>query len=137
MGAILDELASRARSTLRDAFLDEHWPGILAKSGPNGALRSALTRWAETDPIPLVLLLDEIDTLIGDTLLSVLRQLRAGYDRRPEGLRRGCRPPGGVRPQRRQELGREDIPLPPRVRRRRRHPRMGHVTERPIRRRRR
>ena len=86
MRTILDELASRARSTLHDAFLDEHWPGILAKSGPNGALRSALTRWAETDPIPLVLLLDEIDTLVGDTLLSVLRQLRAGYDRRPEGF---------------------------------------------------
>ena len=86
MRAMLDELASRARSTLGDGFLDEHWPAILAKSGPNGALRSALTRWAETDPIPLVLLLDEIDTLIGDTLLSVLRQLRAGYDRRPEGF---------------------------------------------------
>ena len=86
MRAILDELASRARSTLHDAFLDEHWPAILAKSGPNGALRSALTSWAETDPTPLVLLLDEIDTLVGDTLLSVLRQLRAGYDRRPEGF---------------------------------------------------
>ena len=84
--AILDELASRAHATLRDGFLDEHWPAILAKSGPNGALRSALTRWAEADPKPLVLLLDEIDTLVGDTLLSVLRQLRAGYDRRPSGF---------------------------------------------------
>ena len=26
MRTILDELASRARSTLHDAFLDEHWP---------------------------------------------------------------------------------------------------------------
>ena len=34
-------------------------------------------------PSPLVLLIDEIDALIGDTLLSVLRQLRAGYDERP------------------------------------------------------
>ena len=33
-----------------------------------------------------MLLLDEIDTRVGDTLLSVLRQLRAGYDRRPEGF---------------------------------------------------
>ncbi len=86
MRAILDELASRARSTLRDDFLDERWPAILAKSGPNGALRAALTRWAEADPTPLVLLLDEIDTLVGDTLLAVLRQLRAGYDRRPDGF---------------------------------------------------
>ena len=86
MQAILDELASRARSTLHDGFLDEFWPGILARSGPAGALREALTRWAEADPRPLVLLIDEIDTLVGDTLLSVLRQLRAGYDRRPEGF---------------------------------------------------
>ena len=42
-----------------------------------------LSRWAGADPRPLVLLIDEIDTLVGDTLLSVLRQLRAGYDQRP------------------------------------------------------
>ena len=41
--AILDELASRALATLGDGFLDERWPAILAKSGPNGALRAALT----------------------------------------------------------------------------------------------
>ena len=33
-----------------------------------------------------MLLIDEIDALVGDTLLSVLRQLRAGYDLRPEGF---------------------------------------------------
>ena len=33
-----------------------------------------------------MLLIDEIDALIGDSLLSVLRQLRAGYDLRPEGF---------------------------------------------------
>ena len=45
-----------------------------------------LTRWSEADPTPLVLLIDEIDTLIGDTLITVLRQLRAGYDERPTGF---------------------------------------------------
>ena len=29
------------------------------------------------------MLIDEIDSLVGDTLISVLRQLRSGYDRRP------------------------------------------------------
>ena len=33
-----------------------------------------------------MLLIDEIDSLLGDTLLSVLRQLRAGYEQRPEGF---------------------------------------------------
>ena len=45
-----------------------------------------MTRWAAASPKPLVLLIDEIDALIGDALLSVLRQLRAGYDLRPEGF---------------------------------------------------
>ena len=34
-------------------------------------------------PKPLVLFIDEIDSLVGDSLVSVLRQLRAGYDDRP------------------------------------------------------
>ena len=38
------------------------------------------------NPVPLVLLVDEIDSLVGDTLLSVLRQLRAGYEQRPEAF---------------------------------------------------
>ena len=83
MRVILGELSEWARTTLRDEFLDERWPDILARFG-EGALGAALTRWAEADPRPLVLLVDEIDSLIGDTLLAVLRQLRAGYVRRPE-----------------------------------------------------
>ena len=35
------------------------------------------------DPRPLVMLIDEIDALVGDTLLAVLRQLRTGYVDRP------------------------------------------------------
>ena len=86
MRAILDELASWARLTLQDQFLEETWPDLLARTGPGGALGAALTRWAEADTRPLVLLIDEIDSLIGDTLLAVLRQLRAGYARRPQGF---------------------------------------------------
>ena len=84
MRVILGELGSRARS-LGDGFLDEAWPDILARFG-QGALGESLIRWCEAAPKPLVLLIDEIDSLVGDTLISVLRQLRAGYDRRPEGF---------------------------------------------------
>ena len=86
MRTILGELSSWARLTLRDEFLDEVWLDILEKYGPHGALREVLTRWAQADAKPLVLLIDEIDALIGDSLLSVLRQLRAGYVLRPEGF---------------------------------------------------
>ena len=86
MRAILGHLSSQARSTLRDDFLGAVWAGLLDEFGPDGALGEALTRWSEADPRPLVVLIDEIDALVGDTLLSVLRQLRAGYSRRPESF---------------------------------------------------
>ena len=85
MRAILSRLASRARA-LGDEFLHGIWSSVLAQSGALGALGDLLTRWCMADPRPLVLLIDEIDTLIGDSLISVLRQLRAGYDLRPGGF---------------------------------------------------
>ena len=83
MRSILSALARAARQTLDDLFVGDAWSGILEGSGPNDALGETLSRWAESDPRPLVLLIDEIDALIGDSLLSVLRQLRAGYPERP------------------------------------------------------
>jgi hypothetical protein len=35
---------------------------------------------------PLIVLMDEIDSLVGDTLISVLRQLRSGYINRPKAF---------------------------------------------------
>ena len=57
--------------------------GALEEAGAHGALREVLVRWSTVDAKPLVLLLDEVDALVGDTLISVLRQIRAGYDQRP------------------------------------------------------
>ena len=86
MRTVLPGLGSDARSTLGDDFLAREWSAILAEFGPNGAFREALKRWAEVSPKPLVLLIDEIDTLRGDPLLSTLRQLRGGYPMRPEAF---------------------------------------------------
>ncbi len=83
--AILGSLATSAR-LLGDDYPDGVWPDILAKAGPDSALNELLSRWCAANPTPLVLLVDEIDSLVGDTLLSVLRQLRAGYEHRPEGF---------------------------------------------------
>ena len=83
--AILNSLAMNARR-VGDDYPDGVWPDVLAKAGPEEALKEMLARWCEVNPTPLVLLVDEIDSLVGDTLLSVLRQLRAGYEHRPEGF---------------------------------------------------
>ena len=83
--AILGSLAENAQE-LGDDYPGGVWQDVLASMGPESALNVLLARWCRADPTPLVLLVDEIDSLVGDTLLSVLRQLRAGYQRRPEAF---------------------------------------------------
>ena len=85
MRSILSSLAASAR-LLGDDFPRRVWLDVLQQSGPDDALKDLLIEWCEANPTPLVLLVDEIDSLVGDTLLSVLRQLRAGYEHRPEGF---------------------------------------------------
>ncbi len=80
---VLAEIADRASLMLGDDSLDALRLQILAHSPPELALRRFLARWAAAEAKPVVLLIDEIDSLVGDSLISVLRQLRAGYDLRP------------------------------------------------------
>jgi hypothetical protein len=48
------------------------------------AVYDFLQFWSHNTDKPIILFIDEIDSLVGDTLISVLRQLRAGYPNRPE-----------------------------------------------------
>ena len=64
MRALLGELARQARVTLGDKTPDALRSAALETEGADGALIDVLSRWAEADPRPLVLLIDEIDTLI-------------------------------------------------------------------------
>jgi len=47
-------------------------------------LTDVLSAWCERCPRRVVLLLDEIDAVRGQSLVSVLRQLRAGFPKRPD-----------------------------------------------------
>ena len=84
--AVLGQIAERARKMLGDDFVNKVMLDLLGMYGPHNALNVTLSRWAEFLTRPLVLLIDEIDALEGDSLLSVLHQLRAGYDERPNGF---------------------------------------------------
>ncbi len=86
MQAILSEMALEASLTLNDNFLKEHKRQVLEDSGELNALNELLSIWSKTSESPIVLLIDGIDALVGDTLISVLRQLRAGYKRRPDNF---------------------------------------------------
>lgn len=62
------------------AYFDE----VVRQKAPTyNTLKLALAFWAEHSEKPVVLFIDEIDSLIGDSLLSVLRQIRSGYIERP------------------------------------------------------
>ena len=53
---------------------------------PQYQLFQLLSHWSVTTDKPTVLLLDEVDALVGDTLISLLRQIRAGYNERPDSF---------------------------------------------------
>lgn len=49
-------------------------------------LQNYLGEWASTLAKPLVLLIDEVDALYDDVLVNLLRQLRNGFQARPQGF---------------------------------------------------
>src|SRR6056297_3321807 len=83
--AIIIELADRGSSTLKDRYFFENWKKWMEMGGFI-ALKTALQEWCSKQKKPVILLIDEIDSLVGDTLISVLRQIRSGYDKRPDAF---------------------------------------------------
>ena len=81
---ILSRLGHEASSGLGDSFPDERALEIFRSGETGDAITRILSEWCARDPRPVVLMVDEIDALIGDSLISVLRQLRSGYEKRPE-----------------------------------------------------
>ncbi|MGH3247092.1 MAG: AAA family ATPase [Trebonia sp.] len=81
---VLTAIAEEARGQCLGAELmpPSPWPDAPAGS----RLRAGLTAWAERCPLPLVLFFDEIDALRGDSLISVLSQLRDGFSSRPRSF---------------------------------------------------
>ena len=81
--SILAKIDYRYRYAFDDTHLQAHWHRIFEQNGPYTALTEVLSFLCLHVQKPMVLLLDEIDALVGDTLVAVLRQLREGYDQRP------------------------------------------------------
>ncbi|MBK1701531.1 ATP-binding protein [Thiococcus pfennigii] len=86
MAAICSVLGRSIRLYLNDARPDDWQHREGAIFAPEDRLARLLEFWSGADPRPAVLLLDEVDALIGDTLISLLRQLRAGYPQRPQAF---------------------------------------------------
>jgi AAA-like domain len=92
MQSIVSALVDSAKRHLNDESGQALWLQLVAQSNWNDALRLMMGHLASHDnaqsdnPRPLILMIDEIDALIGDTLISVLRQIRAGYADRPHAF---------------------------------------------------
>ncbi len=84
IAAVIHAIASQAKWCFEDDHADVLARKILAEKPALVALEQFLSTWCMDSDKPTVLLLDEVDALVGDTLISLLRQLRAGYTHRPE-----------------------------------------------------
>lgn len=76
---LLAAIRVRAEQMLPPDLRPPAWPDAPATY----ILGVALSAWARACPRPIVLFFDEIDALRGQSLISVLRQLRDGYPSRP------------------------------------------------------
>jgi hypothetical protein len=79
---ILGQIRRRARAALPAELRPPPWP----EATEGNLLGEGLAEWALACPKSLVLFFDEIDALQDAALISVLSQLRAGFNERPEGF---------------------------------------------------
>jgi hypothetical protein len=77
--AVLESWRGSAEAWLPPELQPPPWPEV----APGSRIGAALRDWARASCRPLVVFLDEIDALHDDTLISVLRQIRAGFPTRP------------------------------------------------------
>jgi hypothetical protein len=80
---VVGAIRSQAQEALLPALMP---PALTGQEEPGVLLLASLRAWAHSCPRPIVLILDEIDALIGQSLISVLRQLRAGFPDRPQAF---------------------------------------------------
>jgi len=79
---IVRQLLSEAQAQLEDSLRP---PMFDAGSKSERLLTDLISAWCRSCPRKVVLLFDEIDAVRGQSLISVLRQLRAMFPDRPEG----------------------------------------------------
>ncbi|MFM6348666.1 MAG: P-loop NTPase fold protein, partial [Dolichospermum sp.] len=75
-------------NTIQDSLPEELQPPAKQwqQEEPGSRIKSFLRAWAKAINRPIVLFIDEIDSLQDQTLVSVLRQLRDGFPKRPENF---------------------------------------------------
>jgi hypothetical protein len=80
---VVANISSRLCRVLGNKQPDEIRLELVKTSPTDSLLSDYLSTLSQTLDRPLILFIDEIDALVGDSLVSVLRQIRSGYDDRP------------------------------------------------------
>lgn len=80
---VCNAIVNQASDQPTTANLQTIYTEQLDNQASGNLLSGLLSEWAKSNDKPCVLFLDEVDALVGDTLISLLRQIRAGYARRP------------------------------------------------------
>ncbi len=86
LAIICETIASTASISGIQPELEAMTIKLLAERQARSVLTTLLSRWVQLSAKPIVLMLDEVDALVGDTLISLLRQIRAGYAQRPHAF---------------------------------------------------
>lgn len=81
--SVVDVIAEEAALIFEDDFPISILRQLNAEEKAANLLATYLRRLTAALDRPLVLMLDEIDALVGDSLVSILRQIRSGYGNRP------------------------------------------------------
>jgi hypothetical protein len=85
-GAAENAMLGSWRDSAEDRLPADLHPPPWPAAEPGQRIQAALRAWAKASGRSLVIFIDEIDALQDETLISVLRQLRAGYPNRPQGF---------------------------------------------------
>jgi hypothetical protein len=83
VNGVVTNISSRLCLLFGDKQLDRIRLDLITTSQADTLLSDYLSNVSQVLDRPLVLFIDEIDALVGDSLVSVLRQIRSGYDKRP------------------------------------------------------
>ncbi|MFT5164603.1 MAG: hypothetical protein ACI9FJ_003210, partial [Alteromonadaceae bacterium] len=84
--AVCESIAHQASVYLETTQLAQWLEQKGRDINPKDRLTQLLTYWSQISKKSCVLFLDEVDALVGDTLISLLRQIRAGYAQRPSAF---------------------------------------------------
>ncbi|MBW7877571.1 MAG: ATP-binding protein [Candidatus Cloacimonetes bacterium] len=81
-----NQIILRRLESAKTQYNAPHLPTAFDFMQDKSGVQSCLESWSRASEKPMVLIIDEIDAMAGESLIALLRQLRAGYALRPNAF---------------------------------------------------